>query len=143
MKENSYLSPEKIREQCDAAICKLEKDNEAMGIIEQSIGVFMTDARIVSEAFEALRQQLFDYIMVLHTMREANQTDIKDFRLLKALVGFQELDGNVILKQKDSAMSEKKVDEKNADKYRKMARATNSATLRVQYSMKVANYLAM
>lgn len=143
MKENSYLSPEKIREQCDAVICKLEKDNETMGMIEQSIGVFMTDTRIVSEAFEALRQQLFDYIMVLHTMREANQTDIKDFRLLKALVGFQELDGNVILKQKDSAMSEKKADEKNAEKYRKMARATNSATLRVQYSMKVANYLAM
>ena len=143
MNINSYLNPESMKGQCDAAICKLEKDNEAAYAVEKSINSFIEDSQIKSEAFDALKLQMGDYKTVLQTMRMANQCDIGDFRFLKVAVGFQELDGRVILEQKEASRAAQRADEENAEKYRKKERTASSATLRLNYSTKVAQYLAM
>lgn len=143
MNENSYLNPADIRAQCDAAINRLEEDNRATGIIEKNIMAFCTESSLAGKAFEALRQQMLDYIIVLQAMRRANQADIDDFRFLKLMVMGQELNGGIILEQKDIAMSAKKSDEANAEKYRKKAQKEISVTLRVQYTTKVTSYMAM
>lgn len=143
MNENSYLSPADIKNQCDAAIRNLEQNNQATQLTGWNLDLFIGDSQLESEAFATLKQQMEDYKTVLQTIRMANQCDIEDFQFLKMVVGNQELDGNVILEQKDIAMSAKKSDEEKVEKYRKKANSTNSATLRLNYSMKVAHYRVM
>lgn len=143
MNENSYLNPADIKNQCDAAIRNLEQNNQATQLTGWNLDLFIGDSQLESEAFAALKQQMEDYKTVLQTIRMANQCDIEDFQFLKMVVGNQELDGNVILEQKDIAMSAKKSDEEKVEKYRKKANSTNSATLRLNYSMKVAHYRVM
>lgn len=143
MNENSYLNPEAIRVQCDAAISQLEKDNEAFRREEKSIQAFIDDGRIKSEAFDALKQQMNDYVTALQTMRLANETDISDFRFLKMAVGGLELKGELILGEKESARKEKIRNEEKAELYRKKARRAETNLLRLNYKTKVEHYEAM
>lgn len=143
MNESSYLNPADIKNQCDAAIRNLEQNNQATQLTGWNLDLFIGDSQLESEAFAALKQQMEDYKTVLQTIRMANQCDIEDFQFLKMVVGNQELDGNVILEQKDIAMSAKKSDEEKVERYKKKANSTNSATLRLNYSMKVAHYRVM
>lgn len=143
MNENSYLSPANIKAQCDAAITKLENDNEATYAIEEKLSAFQEDTQVKSEAFDALKLQMEDYKTVLQTMRTANECDIKDFRFLKIAVGFQELNGGVILEKKRVQMSEKHFNEQKAETYRAKARKAKTATLRFNYNTKVVHYEAM
>lgn len=100
MNENSYLNPTKMKEQCDSAIQKLENDNEAIRVAENSLNTFLNDSEIKSEAFDALKFQMSDYITVLQAMRTANNSDIADFATLKSAVGDEVLIGSNILEQK-------------------------------------------
>lgn len=143
MKENDYLNPDSIRSQCDAAITKLLKDNVATYTVEKSLNAFVGNGQIASTAFQALKQQISDYKTVLQAMRTANQSDMEDFLTLKLRVGNQELNGAVILEQKKNALKAKKSDEKNAENYRKKARAEKTLSLQMYYTSKVASYQAM
>lgn len=143
MKENDYLNPDNLRGQCDAAVMKLLKDNAATYAVEKNLDTFIGNGQIISTAFQALKQQISDYKTVLQAMRTANQSDIDDFMLLKLRLGNQELNGAVILEQKESALAAKKSDEKNAEKYRQKARNERTLSLRLYYSNKVAVYKAM
>ena len=84
-----------------------------------------------------------DYKTVLQTMRTANDCDIHDFRFLKIAVGFQELNGGVILAKKQMQMSAKQFNEQKAAIYREKARKATSATTRFNYNTKVVHYEAM
>ena len=88
MNENSYLNPANMKAQCDAAITKLENDNEATYLLENKLTAFQEDTQVKSEAFDALKLQMEDCKTVLQTMRTANECDIRDFRFLKIAVGF-------------------------------------------------------
>lgn len=143
MKENDYLNPDSIRSQCDAAITKLLKDNAETYTVEKSLNTFVGNGQIASTAFQALKQQISDYKTVLQAMRTANQSDMEDFLTLKLRVGNQELNGAVILEQKKNALKAKKSDEKNAENYRKKARAEKTLSLQMYYTSKVASYQAM
>lgn len=143
MRESDYLNPDNLRGQCDAAIMKLLKDNAATYAVEKNLDTFIGNGQIISTAFQSLKQQISDYKTVLQAMRTANQSDIDDFMLLKLKVGNQELNGAVILEQKESALAAKKSDEKNAEKYRQKARNERTLSLRLYYSNKVAVYKAM
>lgn len=107
MNENSYLNPTKMKEQCDSAIQKLENDNEAIRVAENSLNTFLNDSEIKSEAFDALKFQMSDYITVLQAMRTANNSDIADFATLKSAVGDEVLIGSNILEQKAAALRQK------------------------------------
>lgn len=143
MNENSYLNPEAIRAQCDAAISQLEKDSEAYIRQEKSIQAFIDDGRIKSEAFDALKQQMNDYITVSQTLRLANDAYIKDYRFLKTAAGTQELRGSAILGWKEYARKEKIRNQEKADLYRKKARLATSELIRMNYRIKVEHYEAM
>lgn len=143
MDGNAYLNPDSIRSQCDAAIQKLLKDNAATYTVEKSLNTFVGNGQIASTAFQALKQQISDYKTVLQAMRTANQSDMEDFLMLKLRVGNQELNGAVILEQKESALSAKKSDEKKAEEYRKKARNEKILSLRLYYSNKAASYKVM
>ena len=119
MNENSYLNPADIRTQCEEAIVNLEEDNRALGIMQKNIMAFIAEPTLVSQAFDALKQQMFDYLFVLQAMKSANEADIADYRLLKLMAVGQELNGSTILEQKDVALSLRKASEENAEKYRK------------------------
>lgn len=122
MDNNSYLNPTTMKEQCDNAIRKLEKDNEAIRVSESKLNEFLNDTEIESEAFRALRQQMSDYITVLQAMRTANHADIADFNTLKSAVGDEVLWGENILRQKEAALRQKEADEDTAERYEKEAK---------------------
>ena len=143
MNENSYLNPEAIRAQCNAAISQLEQDNEAYIGEEKSIQAFIDDEMIKSVAFDALKQQMNDYITVSQTLRLANDAYIRDYRFLKMAVGTQELQGNAILKWKEYARKEKIRNEEKADQYREKARQAASELIRMNYRTKVEYYKTM
>lgn len=143
MNESSYLNPESIRAQCDAAIKNLEEDNRANGLIMQKIMEFIAEPTLVGKSFEALRQQMMDYLTVLQTMKLANEADISDFRFLKLMVVGQELNGGVILEQQKAALSSKQSAEENIEKYKKKLRKEKSITLQIQYDIKIAHYTTM
>lgn len=143
MNESSYLNPESIRAQCDAAIKNLEEDNRANGLIMQKIMEFIAEPTLVGKSFEALRQQMLDYLTVLQTMKLANEADIRDFRFLKLVVVGQELNGSDILEQQEAALSSKQSAEENIEKYKKKLRKEKSITLQTQYDIKIAHYTTM
>ena len=84
-----------------------------------------------------------DYKTVLQTMRTANDCDIHDFQFLKIAVGFQKLNGGVILAKKQMQMSAKQFNEQKAAIYREKARKATSATTRFNYNTKVVHYEGM
>ena len=143
MNENSYFNPEDMRAQCDAAINNLEEDNRANGIIEEKIMEFITEHALAGKAFEAAKQQMLDYVAVLHAMKLANEADIADFRYLKLMSIGSEIDGSFILSEKEDALSERKINGEKAEKYRKKAQKEQSMLIRQQYMTKVAHYMAM
>ncbi len=117
MTENDYLNPNDVKAQCDAAIMRLECDNEALNTMENSLEVFINDEEIKSVAYDALKQQISDYKTLLQAMQDANYSDISDFAMLKASVGDEELDGVNILAQKQAAWDAKISDESAAQGY--------------------------
>lgn len=117
MTENDYLNPADLKAQCDAAIARLERDNEALGTVENSLDTFVNDEEIKSKSYDALKQQISDYKVLLHAMQDANSSDISDFTVLKASVGDEVLDGANILAQKQAAWQLRENDESAAQGY--------------------------
>ena len=62
MNENSYLDPAAVRD-------------------------FLNNSELQGQAFDNLRMQMEDYLMILRTMRAANCSDISDFNTLAGSVG--------------------------------------------------------
>lgn len=117
MTENDYLNPGDIKAQCDAAIMRLERDNEALTTVENALESFVNDEEIKSVAYDALKQQIGDYKTLLQAMQDANYSDIADFAVLKASVGDEELNGAMILEQMQVALDSKVSDEIAAQEY--------------------------
>ncbi|MBQ6996526.1 MAG: hypothetical protein IJN64_18890 [Lachnospiraceae bacterium] len=79
MTENSYLNPTDIKNQCSKATINLNKDNESIAVAEASMDLFINDSEIKGDAFDALKQQINDYKVVIQALRSANDSDIADF----------------------------------------------------------------
>lgn len=62
MNENSYLDPAAVRD-------------------------FLNNSELQGQAFDNLRMQMEDYLMILRTMRAANCSNISDFNTLSGSVG--------------------------------------------------------
>lgn len=143
MNENSCLNPNNIKEECNSAIRKLENDNEAIRVAEDSLNTFFSDGEIKSEAFGTLRQQMSDYITVLQALRTANNSDIADFTTLQSSVGDEILIGGQILEQKSQAEKQKKADEATAESYERKARNTALPWKKGYYNWKADQYWDM
>lgn len=143
MTENDYLNPIDIKEQCDAAITRIERDNTVLSTVENSLGVFINDDEIKSVAYDTLKQQLSDYNTLLQAMRDANSSDVSDFAILKSSVGDEVLDGKNIFTQKQIALQAKEFDESIAQEYEKESWSTPYPWMSCYYSWKANQYWQM
>ena len=140
MDSSSYLNPESIKAQCDAAIQTLQKDNDALHTVENSLDIFIDDSEIKSSAFDALKQQLNDYKTIIQAMETANELDIADYETLKGAVGDEILDGAVIAEQKQNAEITRKKNESSACFYRRQAFSISFSPLQFNYYQRMAAY---
>lgn len=107
MRRSDYLNPSALADQCTGAKKRMEEDQEALRIIRQSIEEFAGDQELESESFEALKQQLEDYLIIIEGMEAANQADASDYESLKGLAGHEVLDGENIFRQMENALNMK------------------------------------
>lgn len=142
MKESDYLNPNDVKSQCDQAINKLENDNETLNIVSNSITLFSADNEIKSASFENLKQQLADYITVIDAIKSANTYDIAEFSILKDLVGDEVLDGENILNQMESALTNREMYLEKADEY-EAKKDTANPIIDLYYSWKVHDYMRL
>ena len=73
MQQSSRLVPCKLKAQCNAAIMKLQADNMALDLANNSLDNFIDDGEIKSESFDALKQKVSDYKLVIRAMKLANE----------------------------------------------------------------------
>lgn len=140
MTENSYLNAMDIKDQCSRAVFLLEKDNESFLMAEKSLDSFYQDKEIKGSAFDALKQQLHDYKIVLQALRSANDSDIADFHVLSVSVGEDVLDGRNILAQQEANLRAKSERESAAAYYEGKARNTIWIWMEWYYKMKADQY---
>lgn len=123
MNENSYLNPGTIKAESDSAIGVLKNDNKSIEKIRKGLEKFASDDELTSQAFNTLKQQIMDYMVVLQAMTDANNLDLQDYSTLKNSVGDEELDGSVILRQKKDAIQARDSARTTASEYRSKARS--------------------
>ncbi len=143
MDGNSYLNPTSMCEQCDKAIYNLQKDTEALSTMEEGLEKFITDDELKSEAFDALKQQINDYRVIIAAMKRANDEDIADFTRLKAVAGSEVLDGALILEQQEAALNSAHLNESIADDYAAKARTAEMSCVDLYYSWKASYYRSL
>ncbi|MCM1494312.1 MAG: hypothetical protein NC089_00765 [Bacteroides sp.] len=95
-----------MQEQCDSALRILEQDNQNIKAVQKRLEEFMMNDELDSKAFEALKQQLSDYLTLSSGMMFANDLDIVDLHRLKEAVGEEELLGDAIQHYKTDALSD-------------------------------------
>lgn len=143
MTENDYLNPNEIKAQCDAAIMRLERDNDALTRVENALEQFINDDEIKSVAYDALKQQISDYKVLLQAMQDANCSDISDFTVLKASVGDDVLIGADILAQKQASWDARISDENAAEGYRRASYTAEWPWISQYYSWMANHYEQM
>ena len=134
MNENSYLDPAAIRESCAGAGRQLKRNNDGILAVETAVRDFLNNSELQGQAFDNLRMQMEDYLMILRTMWAANCSDISDFNTLSGSVGDEELDGAKILEQQREALRQKENYENAAEEYRQLARNEDTLYLKYYYS---------
>ena len=106
MNETSQLHPAALRAQCASAISNLEENNTNLDTLNRVIGAYINDTALVGRSYNAIRRQMEDYKLIINAKREANDSDIWDFRTLSTAVGIDEvLIGALILRNKEAAIN--------------------------------------
>lgn len=122
------------------AVSHMEEDRKALESIGKSIDMFAEDSEIQSESFEALKQQLSDYHIIIEAMQIANDTDIADFRVLAVRVGDEVLDGGTIFEQMENSLRMKESYLANEEIYRRKMKTEEDALLYTYYCWKARQY---
>lgn len=96
-----YLNPYTVRAQCNAIKVRLEEDNRNYRIVMTNVIKFINDTRLKSAAYDALKQQMNDYLQIIQYIVNANNCDIADCNSLSNSVGYEVLDGDQIYSMKN------------------------------------------
>jgi len=99
MNENSRLIPSRIIAQSNAAINKLQTDNELLRVARSAKDAFIGDGTNYSQGINNLKRKMEDYQKVCDAFVQANDADIIDHGKLISMVGDQDLIGSEILQQ--------------------------------------------
>lgn len=107
MNYNSVIKPDAMISQCNEMLLMFEQDNDSIQTVWNAFNQFIDDSEIKSEAFDALKQRVSDYLTVLQSMKIANEMDMEDCRsfarLMEAvgtnIIGSDVLDGKEAAKQ--------------------------------------------
>ena len=115
MTENDYLDPFSIKKQSNNAISKLIDDDLALTVMKNTIHDFREEGELKGASFDTLN--LEQYETIISNMKEANDLDESDYRSLKWRVGFEILDGSIIIPAMNNALKSKEEYEDKADYY--------------------------
>lgn len=140
MQRSDYLNPEAMKNQCMKAVRRMKEDGKALKTAGNSIMQFAQDREIESESFEALKQQLEDYKIILEAMEIANGADAADFQSLSELVGSETLDGENIFRQMENALNMKESYLAGEALYRNRMAVTQEAFSQAYYGFKANQY---
>ena len=143
MRRSDYLNPEAIKRQCIKAASRLEEDCKSLEIAGSCIAEFVRNPEVETESFQALKQQLEDYIIIIEAMQIANIADAEDFKSFGRLVGSELLDGENIYGQMENSLSMKESFLSNEEFYRNRMAATEDIFLQAYYHFKTKQYQRM
>lgn len=99
--DSFYLNPYTVRAQCNAIKVRLEEDNRNYRIVMANVIKFINDTRLKSASYDALKQQMNDYLQIIQYLINANNCDIADCNSLSNSVGYEVLDGDQIYSMKN------------------------------------------
>ena len=99
MNENSRLIPSRMIAQSNAAINKLQADNELLRVARSAKDAFIGDGTNYSQGINNLKRKMEDYQRVCDAFIQANDVDMIDHRKLIGMVGEYDLIGSEILQQ--------------------------------------------
>ena len=97
MTRASKLYPSAIQAQCQSVIDILHADNANLLATSASVSAFVDDIEIESISFDQLKLQCSNYIDVINSIIEVNNSDIADYQTLSGAVGSEVLEGDVII----------------------------------------------
>ena len=134
MTRASKLYPSKIQAQCNEAIKLLEENNNCLQNIQSCISEFVNDTMIESIAFDQLKMQCENYIGVIDSITNINNSDISDYGKLSSEVGSEVLEGEIIITNQEKFMRLRDEAYENEHEYRSKASNCWYAPLAVIYS---------
>ena len=141
MQENSYLNPNTMKGQCNAAIKLLQEDIENLVVVTNNIGQFCENKELEGEAFTAVKEHMRGYLTVVSGMYASCEGDICDYERLTEKVGEEILDGEKILKGQRKAQRGKEDAEEKAEEYKNRATTVYvDPTLYQYYVQMSSNY---
>jgi len=124
MNENSRLYPSKMIVQSNAAIAKLEADNELLREARSAMDAFVGDGTNYSRGINNLKRKMEDYQRVCDAFIQANEADIDDHQRLINLVGDQNLIGYQILDQIENNREQRDEYQRKVEHYRQVQNDT-------------------
>ena len=133
MQRSDYLNPADLKSQCTGAVRRMEEDMLVLEAVGKGIDTFAGDPEIESESFDALKQQLADYHMVIEAMKLANQADMADFRCLSDSAGSEVLDGERLFDQMENALRMRESYLTSEETYKSKMKMAREAALTVYY----------
>lgn len=139
MRETDVLNPDKMREQCQAAISGLEKENDTLNAVAEGLSQFI-ESDINSESFNGLKQQVSDYFTLITMLQMANSYDIADYSFLKSSVGDELLSGEIIVPAKESNYASMLEAQELSEEYREKAQTNSNPFLSGYYSSKASDW---
>lgn len=139
MRETDVLNPDKMREQCQAAISGLEKENDTLNAVAEGLSQFI-ESDINSESFNGLKQQVSDYFTLITMLQMANSYDIADYSILKSSVGDDLLSGEIIVPAKESNYASMLEAQELSEEYREKAQTNSNPFLSGYYSSKASDW---
>lgn len=143
IQRSDYLSPADIKRQCMRASDRMEEDQRVLKLIEKNIDLFAGNLEIKSEAFDALKQQLSDYHIIIEAMQIANDADMEDFRVLGVRVGDEILDGETIFAQMENSLKMKEGYLASEEIYRRKMQTEENVLFCIYYCWKAEQYEAL
>lgn len=121
MDYSSYLSPTAIKAMCSEAKNKLTIDNNLYSLQLTYIKNFVDDNSNNSSGFDAVKEHMDDYSLIIEGMIDSNDLDYADYFALENSVGDEELVGKDILTAKITAENKRDCYNSIADGYERDA----------------------
>ena len=126
VERSSKLIPNDLIAQCKSAITLLAKDNDGLTNLSQFIDDFVNDTSIKSEAFDTLKNQMYNFGTAISIMMMANDADIESYNRLIGMVGTEDLDGEILFDQLEEAERSTKDAEEKIEYYKSVLSGTIS-----------------
>ena len=115
MVESDYLDQGKLKMQCHTAISVFTANNEKLSALRRIYNT-SRDVTFTGKGSESFFGHCDNYVVLIDAIMTANDCDIADNKTLWAMLGFDILDGSVILPKKREAKQNEEHERHEADR---------------------------